>query len=60
MVEVLSLYVPRSFLTQQVQQPSLRIHPVIAKSLHTPTNVDVPIPFRANPRLLKTQKVDHL
>jgi len=59
MVQVHSLYVPRSFLTQQAQQPSLRIHPVIAKSLHAPTNVDVPAPFRVNPRLLM-QKVDPL
>jgi len=48
----------RSFFTQQVQQLSLRLHPVIARSLHTPTNVDLPASFRANPRLLKTQRLD--
>ena len=44
-------------IPQQVQQLSIRLHPAVAQSLRTPTNVDLPAPFRAMPRPLKAQKV---
>ena len=51
--KVLTLAIP-----QQVQQHTLRLRPVVAKSLRTPTNVYLPAPFRAIHRLLKAQKVE--